>query len=98
MAGAVTVLVLLAAWVVLARTGTDGGSAPAVGQASPSAGPATPPAPGPGAPGPESDAVPESMIACADADDWQVYARPYTPPTSAAGPRPSATPLACPAV
>jgi hypothetical protein len=47
---------------------------------------------------PVEQVVPDPTDECADADDVQVYARPYTPPSPNMAPKPLPRPLACPAI
>jgi hypothetical protein len=93
--GALALVVLLATWLVLSRPGRSPTTEPSRSGATPSAERHSPEP----SPATLEQAVPDPADLCADADDAQVLARPWSPPSperAVPSSRPQA--LACPAV
>lgn len=90
----VLALLLLAGIAIAPLGGTPAAPALAPSEASPSVSPAASPLPDAAIQG-----IPDAQAECADAQDVQVYARPYVAPTTGVPPpRPSIAPRACPAI
>lgn len=98
LAACVLTVMLLAAWLMLSDENGSPATAPLPAEATPSAPPTASPLPGSRSAEPVEQVVPNPKDQCADADDVQVHARPYTFPSDGTGPMPSPRPLTCPAV
>jgi hypothetical protein len=90
------VLAFGAAWLLFSQPGETSATAPSGGLA-PSTQPSESPPPTVRTSEPMVQIQPEPRGDCPDAEDVQVYARPYSPPSPQSAPRASSRAFACPA-